>query len=72
MLGDDVKDLNLSRQYYLTFERGYIVGFYYEFKNAEEELGAEDLAWSVNSIGNYLYDICISDARKVADEEYAD
>ena len=71
LLGNDVDDLFLSKQFYLSLEDGFIVGFYYEFQSKDEERSAEDLAWSVRAISNYLYDSYVTDQRKLTNEEFA-
>ena len=70
LLGNDVDDLFLSRQFYLSSEDGYIVSFYYEFQNEKEEQSANDLERSVKLISSYLYDHCVVDGRDIVLEEF--
>jgi hypothetical protein len=70
LLGSDVHDLFLSRDFFLSSEFGFIDSFYFEFQNSEEEFYAEDLAWSVRAVSNYLYDQYVESQRKLVNEEF--
>jgi len=71
LLGNDVDYIFLSKQFYFTLEGGYIVSFYYEFQNVEEELSAKDLVCSVKTICNYLYKSYVDDKRKMTGQKFA-